>query len=659
MAFVGNVNDRVEFTRGSVEYILSGPDPNAVPVVCFVLDISQSSQANGSLGVITSTLKQILFSGATTVGRISFVTYDSHSIHFWDLRSPSGRPRMFVSPTPDSAAVPGPFSTTIDCPQATTSLSYLLDHINDFAERPISTQSFQQSSSMLDHAVTAAADLIRSHKTPGRIVMFTSSTISVTTPRETDLPTPLSTTYRSIGKSCAKDGIGVDLFLFRPASQVQRRQQDIATLGELTRVTGGQFYSYEYGANYSWAFNADLRRNLSRSWGCRAVLNVRAGKGIYPAEYLGNYLPLGGNTKTKCATFASIDADKAVGVTFAHGSTGGVPVNGNIVFQAALLYVNGVNGALCLRVHTLMAPSATVISTIFRSFDCDVMVGLLARKAIDAMRWSGVTPESAGEEIVKNTAGALTVYRFSCARNPVPGQLVLPDTLSLLPLYVSCLMKSPLLGAGVHPDLRSAAMYAVASMVPRDVLLSLYPRAFFLDSILPPSVGGGDSDGERKSGGDWYVFPRAIRLTIDSYAMDGMYLIDNGGSTVFIFVGESPDPDVVEHLFGARDVSSYSADALTGAFSVKLQQWMTDSDGASDEEMAARYPVFSLIQELAKIRGHNCFGFRVVREADVRNEPVLWSQVYAEDSNKKNPSYAEFLCLVHKRINNNMSQMIH
>lgn len=653
MAFVGNVKDRVEFTKGSVQYVLSGPDPKAVPVVCFVLDISQSSQANGSLNLIVSTLKQILFSGPTAAARIAFVTYDSRNIHFWDLRSASGRPRMFVSPTPESAVVPGPFSTAVDCSQSTTPLTYLLDHISEFAEPQNGNPSMQQSSpsAMLDHAVTAAANVIRSHKTPGRIVMFTSSAISVPAARDTDVPTPLSTTYRVLGKLCAKDGIGVDLFLFRAPSQVQRRQQDIATLGELTRITGGQFYSYEYGTNYAWAFNADLRRNLTRSWGCRAVLSVRAGKGIYPAEYLGNFLPLGGNTKGKCASFASIDADKAVGVTFAHGSNGGIPVNGNVVFQTALLYVNGADGALCLRVHTLMAPSATVISTVFRSFDCDVMVGLLARKAVDAMRWSGVTPESASEEIVKSTTGALTVYRFSCARNPVAGQLVLPDTLSLLPVYVSCLMKSPLLGAGVHPDLRSAAMYAVASMTPRDMLLSLYPRAFFLDSILPPSVDNGDNGG--------YEFPRAIRLTIDSYSIDGMYLIDNGGSTVFIFVGESPDADVVEHLFGARDISSYSADALTGAFSVKLQQWMTDSEGLSDGEVVARYPVFCLIQELAKIRGHNCFGIRVVRDLDVRNEPALWSQVYAEDSNKKLPSYTEFLCLVHKRINNNMSQMIH
>lgn len=665
IAFNGNVKHRVEFSRGSVEYVLSKPDPKAVPVVCFVLDISRASRENRSLDLVTSTLKQILFSGATSVSRMSFVTYDSPSIHFWDLKSATGKPKMFVSPTPETVSVPGLLSTTIDCPQSAKTLSYLLDHINDFAEQPKpNVPPQQQSASMLEHAVTAAAQLIRSHSVGGRIVLFTSSTASITGVRETEAPTPLTLTYRSLGKLCAKDGIGVDLFLFAPVSQVQRRQQDVPTLGELSRVTGGQLYRYGYGNSDNWKFNADLRRNLTRPWGCNAVLKARAGKGIYPAEYLGNYLPLGGNTKTKCASFASIDADKAIGVIFAHGNNSRFPVNGNVVFQTALLYTNGVNGALCLRVHTIMAPSSAIISTIFRSFDCDTVIGLLARKAVDAMRWSAVTPESAGDEIAKSASSALTVYKFACTRSSVADQLVLPDTLSLLPLYVSCLLKSSLLLSGVSPDLRCIAMYDIATMTPRDMLLCLYPRAFCLDSILPPTpLGSSESCPGNSDGG---ALPRAVKLTIDTYEISGVYMVDNGGSVVLIFVGESPDPDVTEHLFGYRDISSLSAPALTDAFSAKLQQWMTDSDAVGDDgdgsataEILARYPVFSLIQELGRTRGHSCFGFSVVRDADIKGDPELWSQVYAEDSYRKSPSYTDFLCLIHKRINNNLSQMNH
>lgn len=559
---------------------------------------------------------------------------------------------MFVSPTPESVSVPGLFSVTSTSQQASASLSYFFDHIDDFAEHTNFNSS--SSASMFEHAVTAAAKLISSHRVGGRIVALASSGASIPAPRETETINPLTTTYRTLGKLCAKDSIGVDLFLFAPSSQVQRRQQDIPTLGELVRVTGGQFYYYRYGSNNNWTFNADLRRNLTRSWGCNAVLKVRAGKGIYPEEYLGNFLPMGGNSKTKCASFAIIDSDKAVGVTFAHDNNSKNPVTGNVVFQTALMYTNGTNGALSVRVHTIVAPSSSIISTIFRSFDCDALIGLLARKAVNSMRWSGTSPERASDDLAKSTSSSLTVYRFSCTRNPVVGNLVLPDTLSLLPLYVSCLMKSPLLTDGIHPDLRSSVMYAIASMTPRDMLISLYPRVFFLDSVLPP-----DDKKECISDGDDCPLPRAIRPTIDTYNIDGVYLIDNGGSTVHIFVGDSPDPDIAEHLFGTRDISTLSSLALTDAFSVKLQQWMADSDGMNDTETMIRYPVFSIVQELARVRGHNCFGFEVVRDADVKNDCVLWSQVYAEDSLKKSPSYANFLCSVHKRINNNILQMNH
>lgn len=669
-SFVGNITQRPELVKGSFEYILAQPDPARSPIVCFVLDISSAAVSNGSLTLIASTLQQVLVPGSgATVSRVAFVTYDSRSIHFWDISATQKRPRMLVvtAAIDGDICIPGLLST--DVAQCSPSLSFFLTHLNDFAEHANPHSSQSQSLPPLEHAICAATQLIKAHKVGGRVVAFSSA--APTASREADVPlAPLSTAYRTLGKACARDGVGVDLFLFAPASQLARRHQDVATLGEVARVTGGQLYRYDSINNgFGWAFSADLRRNLSRTWGCSATLQVRASKGVFSAEYLGNFIPVG-TGKGRCASFATIDADKAIGVVFSHGSG---TLSGHVMFQAALLYTSAPNGALCLRVHTVAVPSTAAIPAVFRSCDCDAMVGLTARLAVDAMRWSGKPPAQAGKDVVATTVEAFAAYRAACTRMPAAGQLVLPDSLSLLPLYISCLLKSPLLApaGAVSADMRSVAMATTGANTLPSTLTSLYPRAYFLDSILPPSspqqqqqklsmtssVTSNDDVSNDVSGNKnayLYVFPRAVRLNLDAYLPDGVYLLDSGGPTVLIFVGESPDPDVAEHLFGTRDVAAIPAHTLTEAFSERLQQWTVDAAAAATAagpgELAARFPMLALVQELARVRGHSCFGFRVVRDVDVRSDLTLMSQVYAEDSMKSCLSYSEFLCQLHDKI---------
>ena len=51
---------------------------------------------------------------------------------------------------------------------------------------------------------------------------------------------PVSNFYTKLGQECVSIGCGVDLFLF-PNSYV-----DVATIGEVPRLTGGQIYKYTY-----------------------------------------------------------------------------------------------------------------------------------------------------------------------------------------------------------------------------------------------------------------------------------------------------------------------------------------------------------------------------------------------------------------------------
>ena len=52
--------------------------------------------------------------------------------------------------------------------------------------------------------------------------------------------TPQIPFYTTLGQDCVTQGCGVDLFLF-PNSYI-----DVATVGEVCRLTGGDIYKYDY-----------------------------------------------------------------------------------------------------------------------------------------------------------------------------------------------------------------------------------------------------------------------------------------------------------------------------------------------------------------------------------------------------------------------------
>ena len=52
--------------------------------------------------------------------------------------------------------------------------------------------------------------------------------------------TPQNTFYEKLAKDCVANGVGVDLFLF-PNAYI-----DVATIGSVATLTGGQIYRYSY-----------------------------------------------------------------------------------------------------------------------------------------------------------------------------------------------------------------------------------------------------------------------------------------------------------------------------------------------------------------------------------------------------------------------------
>ena len=87
---------------------------------------------------------------------------------------------------------------------------------------------------------------------------------------------PQTKEYNVFGQDCVSVGCSVDLFLFNNA------YIDVATLSQVSRLTGGQVYKYTY---FNKDIDAermlnDLRNNLSRPVAFDAIMRVRTSTGI-------------------------------------------------------------------------------------------------------------------------------------------------------------------------------------------------------------------------------------------------------------------------------------------------------------------------------------------------------------------------------------------
>ncbi|XP_026681525.1 collagen alpha-1(III) chain, partial [Diaphorina citri] len=104
------------------------------------------------------------------------------------------------------------------------------------------------------------------------------------TDKEKTVLAPQNTTYNSLAQDCVNSGVSVDLFVFNNA------YVDLATIGQVARLTGGQIYKYTYfQANVDGdRLIDDVRRNMSRPTAYDAVMRVRTSTGIRPTDFYGH-----------------------------------------------------------------------------------------------------------------------------------------------------------------------------------------------------------------------------------------------------------------------------------------------------------------------------------------------------------------------------------
>ncbi len=136
-------------------------------------------------------------------------------------------------------------------------------------------------------------------------------------------------------------------------------------------------------------------------------------------------------------------------------------------------------------------------------------------------------------EVARRVGDMLASYRQNCARNPAPGQLILPEALKLLPAYVLGLLKSHMLrpSTTMGPHHRAQWLRCVVpfSAGPAHILALTYPFAIPLHDIPEDSPVFGFPN---EAGGVHH--PRPVRL-LKVACSTGVTLFDDGQSLRIYF----------------------------------------------------------------------------------------------------------------------------
>ncbi|KAI5726271.1 hypothetical protein M8J77_026255 [Diaphorina citri] len=615
---------RPELCLGSYELIVSEqycrdskfPNP---PALIFILDVSYSNVKSGLVQLLCSRMAEILAELTNERLRVGFITYAS-SVHFYNIKASLVKPELLEVTDVHEMFMPllDGFLGTVQ--EAGAAIESLMEQI------PPLFQDTRETETLLLPAIQAGMEALKANDTTGKLLVFNSSLPIYEAPgklahrddrkmlgtdKEKTVLAPQNTTYNSLAQDCVNSGVSVDLFVFNNA------YVDLATIGQVARLTGGQIYKYTYfQANVDGdRLIDDVRRNMSRPTAYDAVMRVRTSTGIRPTDFYGHMFM----SNTTDMEFASMDCDKAVALELKHDDKL-VPEEGVIV-QVAFLYTSAY-GVRKVRVHNLSLNCTAQMADIYRFCELDTLMNFFAKQC--ATKITDTTPRALRDALVTKTATILSTYRKNCASpGSSLGQLILPECLKLLPLYVNSLLRCDALSGGpeISLDDRSFALYSATIMDIPSSVVYLYPHLISLHVIDP------NSD----------EMPVQERCSFEKLQPDGAYLLDNS-IYMFLWVGQSVNNQWVESVFGVPSPAHIDP----------------DRPGLPELDNALNRRVHDVIDLVRSTRPRS-MRLTVVRQKD-KLEVVL-RQFLIEDRGhtELQMSYVDFLCHIHKEIRNQLS----
>ena len=427
----------VEFVAPQ-EYMVRPPQPL---VYLFLFDVTYASVTSGLLATAARCILESLdrIPNADRRTRLGFMAVDS-SLHYFAIPrdgSGSSETSMLVVSDLDEPFLPTPADLLV-------TLSESRQNIENFLERLQSMfQNANSTASSLGSALRAGHKLIS--PIGGKITVLTASLPTLGagkldmredkkllgTGKEGSLLQTGNSFYKSFAVECSKNQVSIDMFLFSSS------YQDVASLSNLPRYTGGQTYFYP-GWNAARGedaikFAREFSDYLSAEIGLEAVLRVRATTGLRMSTFYGNFF----NRSSDLCAFPAFPRDQSYVVEVAIDESLTKSV---ICLQSAVLHTT-CNGERRIRVMTLALPTTQSLADMYASADQEAITTFYSHKAVERALGSGLEP--ARDAIQAKLIELLQTYRKELAGgNMGGGGLQFPANLRCLPALFLGLTKN-------------------------------------------------------------------------------------------------------------------------------------------------------------------------------------------------------------------------
>jgi len=431
----------------------------------------------------------------------------------------------------------------------------------------------------------------RTSSTTDRIIMDTNAAIF----------------YDSLEKKCHSNNISFDIVISTPLTNdfgtgaMGARYLDVATLGELCRVTCGRLSwlkvddgdilmndngghgSFQMEGSYGQQVRQELLRSTIPFSGNDAVFKLRCSNGVRIKAYQPKNRSSGVLMDNVLSDSPEIELSNVTpGTTLTielEHRVGGVRVevdyDGNknsnsdpmVYFQSALLYTNQ-QGRRRVRVSTLALPTTTSPAETFACTDIGALATFITRASISEAYTNGLK-DTRATLVERYCSDLLVDYRLhTSAKNSPSNQLIIPESVALLPLFVFSLKKGLMLGRCLGNDATNTTIpfpsidertYRLLHGInchPSTALLCVRPIIYDISgmtsttgefanfkeknqiSYSDPQVSEGGEDFIKLANLPYIELPQSLHCSVGNLRDNGIYIVDDG-IKFYLLIGEN------------------------------------------------------------------------------------------------------------------------
>ena len=398
----------------------------------------------------------------------------------------------------------------------------------------------------------------------------------------------------------------------------------IPRTGHVSATTGGETYYYPnfVSSRDNAKLSLEIKHSLARETGYQALMKVRCSNGLQVSGYHGNFIQ---HTFGADLEIGTIDADKAIGVTFSHD--GKLDAKLDAHFQAALLYTTA-NGERRVRCCNVIAAISDNARDSLKYVDQDAVYSILAKEAATKLASTSATLKDIRSALTERTIDVLAGYRkhYASQHHP-PGQLILPERLKEFCMYMLGLIKCRAFkGGSESTDRRVHEMRLIRSVGALELSLYLYPRMYPVHN-LQPEEGFAGAGGHLK-------MPPSMRATFSRVEPGGVYLVDNGQQCL-LWMEKQTSPNLIADLFGEDKTSLQSLDAYASSLPI-LQTHLNAQ-------------VRNIVEFLRALRGSKGLTIQLARQG-IDGAEYEFARMLVEDRNNEAQSYVDWLVHIHKGV---------